>query len=59
MIQICTVNRIPTKVNGEIKSVPRDMFKLKEIDQKIMNYLTVKKAQLGRFYLLPKIINGQ
>ena len=47
------------KVNGEIKSVPRDMFKLKEIDQKIMNYLTVKKAQLGRFYLLPKIINGQ
>ena len=43
------------KVNSEIKSVPRDMFKLKEIDKKIMNYLTVKKAQLGRFYLLPKI----
>ena len=43
------------KVNGEIKSVLRDMFNLKEIDQKIMNYLTVKKPQLGRFYLLPKI----
>ena len=43
------------KVNSEIKSVRRDMCKLKEIDKKIMNYLTVKKAQLGRFYLLPKI----
>ena len=43
------------KVNSEIKSVLRDMFNLKEIDQKIMNYLTVKKPQLGRFYLLPKI----
>ena len=32
------------KVNSEIKSVLRDMFNLKEIDQKIMNYLTVKKA---------------
>ena len=31
------------------------MFNFKEIDQKIMNYLTVKKPQLGRFYLLPKI----
>ena len=31
------------------------MFNLKEMDQKIMNYLTVKKSQLGRFYLLPKI----
>ena len=31
------------------------MFNLKEIDQRIMNYLTVKKPQLGRFYLLPKI----
>ena len=31
------------------------MFNLKEIEQKIMNYLTVKKPQLGRFYLLPKI----
>ena len=43
------------KVNSETKSVLRDMFNLKEIDQKIMNYLTVKKPQLGRFYLLPKI----
>ena len=43
------------KVNSEIKSVLRDIFNLKETDQKIMNYLTVKKLQLGRFYLLPKI----
>ena len=43
------------KVNSEIKSVLRDIFNLKEIDQKIINYLTVKKLQLGRFYLLPKI----
>ena len=46
------------KVNSEIKSVLRDMFNLKEIDQKIMNYLTVKKPQLGRFYFL-RFINGQ
>ena len=43
------------KVNREIKSVLRDMFNLKEIDQKIMNYLEVKKPQLGRFCLLSKI----
>ena len=43
------------KVNSEIKSVLRDMFNLKEIDQKIMNYLTVKKPQIGRFYLPHKI----
>ena len=43
------------KVNSEIKSVLRDIFNLKELDQKIINYLTVKKLQLGRFYLLPKI----
>ena len=42
------------KVNSEIKSVLRDMFNLKEIDQKVMNYPTVKKPQLGRFYLLSK-----
>ena len=43
------------KVKSEIKSLLRDMFNLKEIDQKIMNYLIVKNQQLGRFYLLPKI----
>ena len=31
------------------------MLNLKELNQIIMNYLTVKKLQLGRFYLLPKI----
>ena len=42
------------KVNSEIKSVLRE-FNLKEIDQKIINYVTVKNPQLGRFNLLPKI----
>ena len=43
------------KVNSEINSVLREMFNLKEIHQKIMSYLAVKKPQLGRFYLLPKL----
>ena len=43
------------KVISEIRSVLRDMFNLKEIDQKIMNYRAVKKPQFGGFYLLPKI----
>ena len=46
------------KVISEIKSVLRDMFNLKEIDQKIMNYIAVKKPQLGGFCLLPRSING-
>ena len=45
------------KVNSEIKSVLRGMFNRKEIDQKTMNYLTLKKSQPGRFYLLPRIHN--
>ena len=55
---MCTVNRIPilykkfiAKLNLYFETY---MFNLKEMDQKIMNYLTVKKSQLGRFYLLPK-----
>ena len=31
------------------------MFNLKEMDQKIMKYLRVKKPQIEKFYLLPKI----
>ena len=42
------------KVNNEVKSVLRDMFNQKEINNKVRDYL-MKKPQLGRFYLLPKI----
>ena len=31
------------------------MLNCKEVDKKIMDYLIIKKPQLGRFYLLPKI----
>ena len=30
------------------------MLNCKEVDKKIMDYLIIKKPQLGRFYLLPK-----
>ena len=43
------------KVNTEIKSLLRDMLNRKEIDEKIMDYLLIKRPQLGTFYLLPKI----
>ena len=43
------------KVNNEIKSVLRDMFNRKEINNKVRDCLIMKKPQLGRFYLLPKI----
>ena len=33
------------------------MLNRKEIDKKIMNHLLIKRPQLGRFYLLPKIHN--
>ena len=31
------------------------MLRKKEIETKVMEYLLVKRPQLGRFYLLPKI----
>ena len=43
------------KVNIEVKSVLRDMFNQKEINNKVRDYPILKKPQLGRFYLLPKI----
>ena len=43
------------KVNIEVKSVLRDMFNWKEINNKVREYLIMKKPQPGRFYLLPKI----
>ena len=32
------------------------MLNRKEIDKKVMDYLLIKRPQLGRFYLLPKIL---
>ena len=43
------------KVNKEIKDILRNMLNHKEIHKKIMDYLTMKKPQLGRVYLLCKI----
>ena len=43
------------KVNTEIKSVLIGMLNRKEINKEIMEYLLIKRPQLGRFYLLPKI----
>ena len=37
------------KVNTEVKSVLRDKFNRKEINNKVGNYLIMKKSQLGRF----------
>ena len=56
---MCAVNLIPALYKKFIakSNLLRDMFNLKKIYHKIMNYLTVKKPQLGRFYLLPKIHN--
>ena len=45
----------PTIINNKIKSILTKMKSSKEIDKKIFEYLLVKKPQLGRFYLLPKI----
>ena len=36
-------------VNKEIKDILRDILNRKEIDKKIMDYLIMKKPQLGRF----------
>ena len=43
-----------TESYKEIKHLLRDTLNRKEIDKKIMDYLIMKKSQLGRFYLLPK-----
>ena len=34
----------------------RDMFNRKEINNKVRDYLIMKKPQLGKFYILPKIL---
>ena len=45
----------PNDINNKIKTVLNVMKSKKQIDQKVFDYLLVKKPQLGRFYLLPKI----
>ena len=59
---MCAVNLIPALYKKFIakSNLLRDMFNLKKIYHKIMNYLTVKKPQLGRLltYFL-KFITGK
>ena len=43
------------KLIRKLKTFLRDMLNRKEIDKKIMDYLIMKKPQLDRFYLLPKV----
>ena len=43
------------KVKNRIKTTLKQMVRKKEIETKVMEYLIVKRPQLGRFYLLPKI----
>ena len=43
------------KVTNKIKTTLKQMVLKKEIETKVMEYLLVKRPQLGRFYLLPKI----
>ena len=47
------------KINKKIKYILRDMLNRKEIDEKIMDYIIMKKPQLCRFYLFPKIHKGR
>ena len=41
------------KVNT--KTLLRDMLNRKNVDEKIIDYLLIKRPRLGTFYLLPKI----
>ena len=41
------------KVNTE--TLLRDMLNRKNVDEKIIDYLLIKRPRLGTFYLLPKI----
>ena len=43
------------KVNNEIKLGLRDMYNRKEINHSVKDYFLMRKTQLGRFYLLPRI----
>ena len=44
-----------TATNKKIRKVLDNMIRKKEIDEKLANYLYIKRPQLGRFYLSPKI----
>ena len=51
-----TIEQSPLeKVSNRIKTNLKEMVRKKEIETKVMEYLLVKRPQLGRFYLLPKI----
>ena len=41
--------------NKKIHSALSNMLRKKEIDKKLFEYLHIKRQQLSRFYLLPKI----
>ena len=44
-----------TATNKKIRKVLDNMIRKKEIDEKLADYLYIKRPQLGRSYLLPKI----
>ena len=44
-----------TGTNKKIRKILDNMIRKKEIDEKLADYLYIKRRQLGRFYLLPKI----
>ena len=44
-----------TATNKKIRKILDNMIRKKEIDEKLADYLYIKRRQLGRFYLLPKI----
>ena len=46
---------LATARNKKIHKVLNNMIRKKEIDEKLADYLYIKRPQLGRFYLLSKI----
>ena len=50
------IDKLPLdEVNKCVKACLSEMLVKKEITKKIYDFLLIKKSQLGRFYLLPKI----
>ena len=43
------------KVNSEVEDILGDILHRKDVKKKIMDFFIIKKTQLDRFYLLPKI----
>lgn len=44
-----------TATNKKIHKALDNMMRKKQIDKTVSDYLCIKRPQLGRFYLLPKI----